>query len=301
MSREQRKPYVPPFTKVRLLECRDFITLAPVASSREFFAYGKKKVRDFTPEEAEGSAPFMEFHEPDDEIWVVMQWIQFEDGHRETGNLAYLRPPSTEEDAKRAMQRMIGFHEMSREDLIELSKCFKAAEEDLAYIDNRHPNYQSQPDPRDSQAFDVYQARLKVLAGLHPQTVALVRLAEAAKDPAKRTLLEREALQAYFAELAHHWSNEEVLAWQRSNPVGTQWLCQFAAVMKQPRRKLDAVNHELALNWLRKKYHLLTAEELAQAVATKTGKPINAKSVKSRRTRLGLVTKRPPGPRPKAG
>jgi len=71
--------------------------------------------------------------------------------------------------------------------------------------------------------------------------------------------------------------------------------------MKQPRRKLDAVNHELALNWLRKKYHLLTAEELAQAVATKTGKPINAKSVKSRRTRLGLVTKRPPGPRPKAG
>lgn len=299
MSQEPGKTYIPPFANVRLLECRDFITLAPVPSFREFFAYGKKKVRDFTPEEAEGAEPFLEFHEPDDEIWVVMQWIQFEDGHRETGGIAYLRPPSTEEDAKQAMQRMIGFNEMSREDLLELSKCFKATEDDLAYIDKRHPNYQSPPDPRDSQASDVYQARLKVLAGLHPKTVALIRRAEETKDAAKRKQLEREAVQAYFAELAHHWSNEEVMAWQHNNPIGTQWLCQFAAVIKQPRRRLDPVNHELVLNWLRKKYHLLTAEELAQAVATKTGKPVNAKAVKSRRTRLGLVTKRPTGPRPK--
>lgn len=125
MSGQQAKPYVPPFTKVRLLECRDFLTLAPVASSREFFANGKKKFRDFTAEEAGGAAPCLEFHEPDEEIWVVMQRIQYADGQRETGNITCLRPPSTEQDAKRAREAMIGFNSMSREEPIETCQEFE--------------------------------------------------------------------------------------------------------------------------------------------------------------------------------
>ena len=69
---------------------------------------------------------------------------------------------------------------------------------------------------------DVYEARLKVLAGLHPKPVELIKQADVAKDSVERRQLERGAVAAYFAELAHYWSEDEVLAWQRNNPVETK-------------------------------------------------------------------------------
>jgi hypothetical protein len=300
MSAESEVKYIPPFANVRLIECRDLMTLAPVPAFREFFAYGKKKARDVkvNPDDP-NSEPFWDNCTEDEEVWAVVQWTRYEDGHEESGSMSFLRAPATEDDARAAMKRMSDFYSLSKEELLACSKCYKATEDDLAYIEYRYPNYQSPPtDPGAIDEADLYSARLKVLAGLHPKTVGLIKLADETKDPLQRQKLEREAVAAYYAELAHHWTEDEVLSWQRSNPVGTAWMCEFARVFEEPEREVEPINYELAFNWLRQKYNLLTAEELSDAILIRTGQRLMPGTLKKRRERLGLTTKRQPGPPP---
>jgi hypothetical protein len=79
---------------------------------------------------------------------------------------------------------------------------------------------------------------------------------------------------------------------------------ELAKVFDNPRRQIDPVNHELALNWLREKYNEKTAKELAESVWqwvwrwVKDGLKFTPAFIKKRRERLGLTTKRPSGPRP---
>ena len=119
--------------------------------------------------------------------------------------------------------------------------------------------------------------------------------------------MERQAVQSFFAELAHYWKEAEVLAWQKSNPVGTGWMCEFGEVMSEPRRQLDPINHDLALNWLRENYNRMTAKELSDSIFRRVwrwlapGFKLTADFIKKRRERLGLTTKRPPGPPPNYG
>jgi hypothetical protein len=193
---------------------------------------------------------------------------------------------------------MIKFCNMSKAELEELGECFEQKEEDRDYVRNRFPDIR--PDPKCLEEFDLYQARLKVLAGMTPKTVALMEKAYGAETPEERGKLEREAVQAFFAELAHHWCEEEVLAWQKKNPVGTAWMCEFAQVLEEPARELDPINHELVLNWMRKGYNLLTENELSDAILIMTGQRLTPGALKKRRERLGLTTKRPTGPRPKS-
>lgn len=210
--------YIPPFANVRLIECRDYIALAPVPSYREFFAYGKKKARDVRVDPDDPTSElFWDDCTEDEEVWAVMQWIRYEDGHEEQGSITHLRAPLTEEDARNAMRRMSEFYSMSKDELLALTECFKATEDDLAYIESRYPNYQPPPTgPGETDLHDLYQARLKVLAGLHPKTVELIKQADATKDATARQKLERDAVASYYAELAHHWTEDDVLAWQRS-------------------------------------------------------------------------------------
>lgn len=292
--------YIPPFANVRLVECRDYIALTPVPSYREFFAYGKKKARDVRvdPDDPNSELFWVDCAE-DEEVWAVVQWFRFEDGHEEQGSISHLRAPATEGDAKKAMERMSSFYTMSKEEMLALSQCFETTDDDLAFIESRYPNYQSPPlNPGALDEADLYQARLKVLAGLHPKTVSLIKQADETKDPQQRQKLEREAVAAYYAELAHHWTEDQVLAWQKSNPVGTSWMCEFARVLQEPEREVEPINYELAFNWLRKKYNLLTAEELSDAILVRTGQRLMPGTLKKRRERLGLTTKREPGPRP---
>lgn len=291
--------YIPPFANVRLIECRDYIALTPVPSYREFFAYGKKKAKNVKVDPDDpNSEQFWDDCTEDEEVWAVVQWVRFEDGHEEQGSISHLRR-ATEDDAKAAMKRMSDFYSMSKEELQSLMSCYKATDDDLAYIEYRYPNYQSPPtNPGAIDEADLYSARLKVLAGLHPKTVGLIKQADETKDPQQRQILERQAVSAYYAELAHHWTEDEVLAWQRSNPVGTQWMCEFARVFQEPEREIEPINYELAFNWLRKKYNLLTAEELSDAILIRTGQRLMPGTLKKRRERLGLTTKRQPGPPP---
>jgi hypothetical protein len=302
MSEQSGAFYVPPFKNVRLVECRDFMELVPLSSYREFFGYGTIKAGDIPIEVMKGPlGPLVSLCGKDEDVRVVMSWKRFDDGHEESGLMHFLIERATESDVRNAMAQMIRFHRMSKEGLEELGQCFAAKEEDLAYIETRFPNIQEPMSGLDAiGANDLYQARLKVLAGLQPKTVSLIQKADATDNPEKRQGLEREAVNAYFAELAPDWTEEQVLAWQRNNPVGTKWMCEFVGVLEEPARRIDAINYELAFNWLRRNYNLLTAEELSRMILIATGQRLMPGALKKRRERLGLTTKRTTGPRPKS-
>jgi hypothetical protein len=108
-------------------------------------------------------------------------------------------------------------------------------------------------------------------------------------------MTERTKRRPGFAELAHYFTEDEVLAWQRSNPVGTGWMCEFGEVMREPRRTIDSVNHELALNWLRQRYNQMSAKELSVSIFKRILRWLTPDAIKKRRERLGLTTKRKPG------
>ena len=154
----------------------------------------------------------------------------------------------------------------------------------------------SYSDQKTDETREMYQARLKAMAGMQPKTVALMQQAKEAKDEAGRQKREREAVHAFFAELAPYWTEDMVMGWQRNNPVGSAFLCEFGRVMEAPERELDLINHELALNWLRRGYNLMTENELSEAIFKATGQRVKPNTLKKKRAKLGLGTKRPFGP-----
>lgn len=291
---------IPPFAGVTLVEYRDRIELTPVYWVREFVGLGRFKANEVGPQPGENLYPLFNMVMGDNEIWVVARWLRYEDGTEEAINLNYLDPGATEAEARASYESMVRFQNLSKQELQDLMACFKASDDDLAYIEERFPDAKhGPPDSKNIEEYDLYQARLKVMAGMQPKTVELMTRAEMADDSKQRAALERAAVQAYFAEMAHEWTEDQVLAWQRSNPVGTEWMCEFAQVFREPAREIDSINYELALNWLRKKYSLLTAEELSDVIYVRTGQRLMPGTLKKRRERLGLTTKRPPGPPPK--
>jgi hypothetical protein len=303
MSQPLGKLYIPPFSGVRLVECREHFQIVPVPAVKVMHGYGKIKASQATMDyDDPKSEPIWDDLGLDEEVWAVMEWYQFEDGNQVPGSMCFLRPECTEDQVKKRMEDLKRFSSLTREDLLQLTQIFEAKEEDFQYIEDRHPNYQDEPDPSDTEKYDVYHARLKVMSDLQPKTVELIKIANATKDPVKRQIVEREAVQSYFAELAaHYFTEDEIKAWQRSNPIGTGWMCEFGAVMREPRRQLDPINHELALNWLRQNYNRMTAKELCNSIFARfwkwlvPGFQMTADFIKKRRERLGLTTKRKPG------
>lgn len=299
MAQLGAKMIVPPFAGVTLVEFRDRIELTPVYWVREFVGLGKHSADDVGPQPGDDLHPLYNAVMGGKPIWVIATWRWYESGHEEAIRLVYLDPEATEAEAHKELEQVVRFENLSRHDLEELSKCFQATDEDLAYIENRFPDTRQGPPVSGSiEEKDLYQARLKVLAGMQPKTVELIRRADETTDPTARAKIEREAVHAFFADLAHHWTEDFVREWQRTNPIGTEWMCEFARVLAEPERDIDPINYELALNWLRRKYNLMTAEELSDAVLVATGQRVSPATLKKRRERLGLTTTRPPGPRP---
>ena len=290
---------IPPFDGVKLLEYKDRIELSPVYSFREFVGLGRMEANDLPAPTGPLSSRLFKAFMADRKIWVVARWRRYEDGQEEAINLHYLDSEATEEEARKSYDDMVRFQNLSKEELEGLSSCFAATDDDLAYIENRFPDVKvGPPESKSNEDQDLYQARLKVFAGMHPKTVGLIRQAETTGNSELKEKYEREAIQAYFAEMAHSWTEDDVLAWQRSNPIGTEWMCEFTRVYQEPAREIDPINYEIALNWLRRKYNLLTAEELSDEILIRTGQRLMSATLKKRRERLGLTTKRPPGPRP---
>ena len=295
--------YFPPYSSIRLVEYRDHIQLVPVASFRVLYGYGKMKASEATFEKRNG-----EFEQcwddagSDEDIWAFFQLFRYEDGTEVEGDHGFMRGPTSESDVQKRIEQMKWHHSMTRKQALDMCDLIMCSEEKRMEmedeIDREYPNYQFPPEPNSIDDYDVYQARLKVLAGLQPTTVELVKIADALEDPEKRKRVEREAVQAYFAELAHYFTEEEIAAWQRTNQLRTGWWCSFAEVFHRPRKWVDRANHELAFNWLRRKYNLLTPEELSDELFKTTLIRLAPEALKKRRERLGLTTKRPPGPPP---
>ena len=290
---------VPPFAGVTLVEYRDRIELTPVYWYREILGLGRFKAPKVGPQPGDVMYPFFNAVMGDKEIWVVAQWRRFEDGREEAINLIYLDPEATETDARKEFESLDSFLNMSKKELVGLDRCFEVPGEDRDYVESRFLDAKlGPPNSKSIDVHDLYQARLKVMAGMQPKTVALIRQSDAVKDPKEREKFEREAVEAYFAEMAHSWTEDQVKEWQQSNPIGTEWMCEFARVMQEPEREIEPINYELALNWLRRKYNLMTAEELSDNILIRTGQRMMPGTLKKRRERLGLTSKRPPGPPP---
>lgn len=293
--------YIPPFAGVRLIEYRDRLQLVPIPDFKEVYGYGKIKASQATLDiDDPNSEPVWDDLGPDDEVWAVIQWFVFADGYRELGNSCFLRPECSEDDVRKRMEKMQKNCGLTREQALKVLQLYESSQEDRDFVEDNFPNYQSEPDPKKLDEYDLYHARLKVMAELSPKTVELLKIADATKDPEKRRYVEREAVQSYFAELAHYLTEDEVLAWQKSNPVGTGWMCEFGEVMREPRRTISPVNHELALNWLREQYNLLTEKQLSGSIFKRIFIWLTPGAIKKRRERLGLTTKRQTGPPPKS-
>jgi hypothetical protein len=303
MSQPTGKPiYIPPFAGVRLIEYHDRLQLVPIPDFKEVYGYGKIKASQATINiEDPNSELVWDDLGPDDAVWAVIQWFVFADGCRELGNSCFLRPECSEDDVQKRMEKMQEDCGLTREQALKMLQLYESSQEDRDFVENNFPNYQSEPDPKILDEYDLYHARLKVMAELSPKTVELLKIADITKDPEKRRYVEREAVQSYFAELAHYLTEDEVLAWQKSNPVGTGWMCEFGEVMREPRRTISPVNHELALNWLHQKYNQMTEKQLSVSIFKRILIWLTPGAIKKRRERLGLTTKRPTGPPPNSG
>jgi hypothetical protein len=286
---------IPPYKGVKLVEYRDRIALKPIAWHREILGLCKieKDDKDFHP--WEGMNPmFIELLKEGD-IWVIFRWKLFENGEEQVINIQYMAQ-TTEAEVQESFESWVRFINMSKEELKALESFMEVPEDDRDYIADRFP--EMPPDPTSTDEHDLYQARLKVLAGMQPKTVALIEEAYASEDPTQRANAEFEAVSAYYAEMARYWNSEEVKDWQRNNPIAAEWIKEFARVFDKPIKELDPVDHEIVLNWLHRGYNLLAADELSEAVYKATGKYMTPEAIKKRRDRLDLATKRPPGPRP---
>jgi hypothetical protein len=155
--------YIPPYFGVRLIECRDHFQLVPVPAVRVMYGYGKIKSSQATldPDDP-ASEPIWDNLAPDEEVWAVMQWYQFEDGRQVQGNICFLRPECTKQQVRKRMEEMERFGNLTREELLRMTQLFEAKEDDYQYIDDTKPNYQSPPDdPNATDEKDVYDARSK--------------------------------------------------------------------------------------------------------------------------------------------
>ncbi len=303
MSQPSGKPiYIPPFASVRLVECCDHFELVFVPEMEIKYGYGKIKASqassDFNDPNAEPMSSVWDDLPPDAEVWCVMRWYQFQDGHKEFTDYCYRRPDSTEDDFKKRLEEMRSFYDMTPEKARIMLKLYQSSPEDHDFVDRTWPKYQSEPDPKKTDEHDVYKARLTVLSELSPKTIEMLKIVNAVKDPIKRKYVEREMVQSYFAELAHYFTEDEILGWQKNNPVGTGWMCEFAEVMRKPRRTISPVNYELALNWLLAKYNEMTEKELSISIFKRLWIWLTPSAIKKRRERLGLTSKRQSGPRP---
>ena len=290
---------IPPFAGVRLVEYRERIEMVAVYRYREIVGLGRCKADKVGPQVGDPMFPLFNAIMGDREIWVIVHWRRYEDGQEEAVNSQHLDPEATEEEARKSFETMIEFLGLGKKELEGVAKCFKAQYDELAYVENRFPDWPDPPDKKLIDESDLYKARLKVLGGMLPRTATLMEEAYRTEDPGKREEIERQVVQSYFVELAHYWKEDEVLAWLRGNPLGTESILEFARVRQRAKLELDRVNYELVLNWLRRKYNLLTAKELSDTIFETTGERFSPEAIQKRRERLGLTTKREPGPPPR--
>lgn len=303
-----------------MVEFSDRLELLPVGWVRDCIGLGRFKACDvgFEPHEKD----FADWKRimGDGDIFVVVNWKVYDDESDETDELDHVifcGSKTTLEDAQKVFQALVGYLESKPKDrgtdagvqnfIKHLRTVAPSGVRWITHGSAGKPNPPPEPEAiihdffgqKSTETKEVYQARLKVLAGVQPHTVALIWKADQAKNEIERRKIESQAVEAYFAEVAMYWTPDIFKAWQRNNPVGPEWYREFVRLLAAPERQLDAINHELALNWLRRGYKLLTHREISEAIYQAMNIRVLPDTIKHKSANLGL-TGRPPGPRPKS-
>src|SRR5665213_2687363 len=126
MSQPSGKPiYIPPYSGVRLIECRDHFRLVPVPDVRTVYGYGKIKASraTFHPEDPDSGQVWPDMA-PDAEVWAVMQWFIYKDGHQEPGDISFIHPECDEDRVRASMEQMARMNDLTREEELDLLKCY---------------------------------------------------------------------------------------------------------------------------------------------------------------------------------
>lgn len=158
-------------------------------------------------------------------------------------------------------------------------------------LDNHKPSSDEQ---------DLIQARLKVMREQHPDTFkAMDTLVEA--QPGTRPAAMEALFRAYAVDKVrlHKPANLGDILPFNYTPDDMSFILEIgkAYKAKSPR---DPVDVEIAARWFAAGYDKMSLAEYTDAINAKTGAKLKPDAMEKRRyTKLGLMTKKPPGPPPK--
>lgn len=149
--------------------------------------------------------------------------------------------------------------------------------------------------PKTPQQQDVDAAQLKVLAQVWPGSVKLMQRAQHEPDPVKRADLHLHAVVEYKAEA---FAMSGLLF---DDAADEETRRRLSAALRRKRKDFNAVDYELALNWLQRRYCDMKRTDMADAIHRATGGRLRPDAIAKRAERLGLATtsKVKPGPRPR--
>ena len=290
-------------TSIQLVESKQGFTLAAVEPAQRinyFIALGKAI---YTRDDFLGRALGMNVP-----LWAVYVWeSKTKRFPKRPARIELLDAEATEEEARQTFKQMVEFYQ---EDWTAIAQTYRTNEPHVS-LPVKPPTIEpgDKLSAGDRRLLDlaqrearVRQARFKALRQIMPRTAQLVEQSERVTDPVERTRLQQEAIESFFAENASTWSEANLKAWQRNNPVGKKWLAwmhNWAKRKKRRVRNLSRVDFELAFNWEFKSYDRLTLKELAAELLKVTGIKMTPAAVKERRNRLGLISEDRHGPKPR--
>lgn len=148
---------------------------------------------------------------------------------------------------------------------------------------------------------DLAQARLKVMGEQYPDTFAAMDALAKAQPEARAEAVEN-LFRAYAVDLVrlHKPAILGEISPFKSLPTYMPFIVQLAKAYsaKSPHDPVDA---EIAARWFAAGYDKMSKEDYTQAINAKTGTNISPDAMEKRRyAKLGLMTKKDPGPRPKS-
>jgi hypothetical protein len=192
------------------------------------------------------------------------------------------RPCKTEAEAIELFKRMA---DEMREQGLKNKALLEAAEQNNASIEQN----------------DLAQARLKVMREHYPKTFKAMDALAQTPPEAKPGAME-DLFRAYALDLVrlHKPANLGEISPFNSLPGDTSFILDLAKA-HNAKSPFDAVNQEIAAQWLSAGYDKMNLAEYTRAINVKTDAKLTPDAMEKRRyTKLGLMTKKKPGPPPKS-
>jgi hypothetical protein len=148
---------------------------------------------------------------------------------------------------------------------------------------------------------DLTQARLKVMREQHPDTFKATDALKKAQ-PKDRPAAMEALFRAYAVDKVrlHKPANLGDILPFKSTPDDMSFILEIAKAYKAQSPR-DSVDVEIAAQWFAAGYDKMSLGEYTNAINAKTGAELKPQAMEARRyKKLGLMTKKPPGPLPKS-